>query len=422
MPSGVGPPDTGGDLPKTELTAAATGGERGRWVIVAEEPFLPANSGGRIETLSFLQACRSARVARFVLVPGLDDVDYGVHQRELAPAIVRRLPRRTRSTQHLSTKPYVVASRPFPSGLSNVICAEVAGWGATGVISSSFRVAHIGVALARSLGLPLVIRPHNIESEYFASLAGTTSGLRKLAYRVESEKLRRYERIVHQLDEVTAFADISQEEAVQRGRLSRRPVHFLPPFLPKARPSSPQARSPAGEVLYLGAFDNPNNVTGLRWLLKQVWPRVLAQRPSAMLRVVGRRPTSEVVEAIAGSPRTVRSTDLPDVTPAFESASVFVNPTQRGAGVNIKVVEAANRGVPIVSTSVGLRGLALKPGIHALVADSPEQFASAVVRLLAEPMLGKQLATTAQMHIRTVLGHDRLMEALLAMFAPPARW
>ncbi len=59
-------------------------------------------------------------------------------------------------------------------------------------------------------------------------------------------------------------------------------------------------------------------------------------------------------------------------------------------------------GLPVVTTSIGSEGMGLVDGVHALVADTPEEFAAAVVRLSSDDSLWNQLADAA----RQLLAHN----------------
>ena len=50
---------------------------------------------------------------------------------------------------------------------------------------------------------------------------------------------------------------------------------------------------------------------------------------------------------------------------------------------------------PVIATSKGAEGLEAEPGKHLLIADTPEDFAYEVVRLLKEPNLRQQLVNNA---------------------------
>jgi spore maturation protein CgeB len=61
---------------------------------------------------------------------------------------------------------------------------------------------------------------------------------------------------------------------------------------------------------------------------------------------------------------------------------VYVVPLRAGSGTRMKIFEALGMAKPVVSTTVGAEGLALTSGREFIAADQPEEFASAVVRLL----------------------------------------
>jgi glycosyltransferase involved in cell wall biosynthesis len=94
---------------------------------------------------------------------------------------------------------------------------------------------------------------------------------------------------------------------------------------------------------------------------------------------------------------------VPDVRPYLAGADVAVNPAVSGSGVNIKVIEYMDAAVPLVSTSLAVEGLPLRAGTDLEVQDSPEGFADAVLRLLADPATARLLGKQGQVRIREIL-------------------
>jgi polysaccharide biosynthesis protein PslH len=273
-------------------------------------------------------------------------------------------------------------SRPLSAGLVERLAADHAADPFTTVLAVSFRVAHLGLSLADRLDVPLVIRPHNIESSYFAELSRSVGPLRSLPYRAEAWKLRRAEAVVHRDPRVALFADISDADAARRARLTKTPVDHVPPFLAPRPVPAPTARRPGGRpvVLFLGSLDNANNEVGIRWFVDECWP---ALRSQAELHVVGRRGAPALIAHLVAAGARV-TVDAPDVAPVLAAADVFVNPVRGGAGINIKMVDALAAALPVVTTTVGARGLHWRPDEHLVVADGPVAFRSAVADLLAD--------------------------------------
>jgi glycosyltransferase involved in cell wall biosynthesis len=72
-----------------------------------------------------------------------------------------------------------------------------------------------------------------------------------------------------------------------------------------------------------------------------------------------------------------------------------------GGGTRLKVVEGLAMAKPMVSTTIGCEGIDVRPGEHLLVADAPDEFADAVVRVLRDPALGRRLGVAGNRLART---------------------
>ena len=87
--------------------------------------------------------------------------------------------------------------------------------------------------------------------------------------------------------------------------------------------------------------------------------------------------------------------DVADLTPLYEDARVFIAPTRFGAGISLKVIEAAARGVPAVATTLVARQLGWESGLELITADAPAQFAEAVIKLCVDRNLWMRVRTAA---------------------------
>ncbi len=85
-----------------------------------------------------------------------------------------------------------------------------------------------------------------------------------------------------------------------------------------------------------------------------------------------------------------------DVRVPMAKASVVVAPLRMGGGTRLKIVEALGMGKAIVSTSVGCEGIEVRDGEHLLVADHPLGFAEAVIRVLDNPGLARDLGSNGR--------------------------
>ena len=234
--------------------------------------------------------------------------------------------------------------------------------------------------------LPRALTLQNLSWRYYAARSRAASGPRAAALRLEARRFARFDRReLRAYDVLLAMSDEDREHAARftGGRVEAVPngvdTSALGPF---GEPDGPPT------LLYTGTLDYAPNAEGLRWLLREVWPRVTAD---ARLLVVGRNPPEDAVrDAGPGVEFTGR---VPEMAPYFARATGVLVPLLSGAGTKLKVLDGLSSGRPVVSTSVGVEGIAAEHGRHLLVADGAEAFADAVTKVLADAALRTRLGT-----------------------------
>src|SRR5204862_7311427 len=80
----------------------------------------------------------------------------------------------------------------------------------------------------------------------------------------------------------------------------------------------------------------------------------------------------------------------------FRSKLALIAPIRFGTGINTKNLQALAHGLPVVTTSIGAEGLQLIDNQHALIADSPNEFAANVVKICSNSELWELLSTNGQ--------------------------
>lgn len=152
-------------------------------------------------------------------------------------------------------------------------------------------------------------------------------------------------------------------------------------------------------LLFLGNMEYSANIDAVAYFMERIWPRILRDLPSAQFLIVGRDPDPLVRGLHDGNRITVTGT-VGSTAPYFREAAALVVPLRFGSGTRIKILEAWARRLPVVATRLGADGLEAENGRHLLIADSPEDFARACLRLLQDRGLRKYLADEGHAHVR----------------------
>ncbi len=148
-------------------------------------------------------------------------------------------------------------------------------------------------------------------------------------------------------------------------------------------------------ILFVGSFRHSPNMDALNWFSKQVFPRVAALRPEATLVVIG-SDAPDSLNYLNNDPNIRLIGFVPEIREPLEQCGVFVCPILSGSGVRVKLLEAFASGIPVVSTTMGAEGLASRTGEVCELADSPEDFARSVVKLLDDEAYAVALAERAR--------------------------
>jgi len=209
---------------------------------------------------------------------------------------------------------------------------------------------------------------------------------------LETNKIKRYEAmIVRTFDHTLSVTSIDRQAlmqvAEQDGHVVNPDKISVIPIAVNTQLLQPVHRSPDSmKILTLGTLRYPPNADGIRWFIRDVFPLIRNEIPQARLTIIGKDPPSDFYRLVSRYGPSVSLTGyVPDLTPDLESAAVMVIPVRAGGGMRVRILEAFSRGMPVVTTSVGLEGIDAKSGEHVLVEDSPQGFASATIHLLKNP-------------------------------------
>ncbi|AFL74603.1 glycosyltransferase [Thiocystis violascens] len=148
------------------------------------------------------------------------------------------------------------------------------------------------------------------------------------------------------------------------------------------------------DLLFIGAFAHPPNADAVRWLIRDILPLARARLPGLHCHLIGADPPAAIraLAAQAGAGVTLHGY-VPDVKPWFDQCRLSVAPLRYGAGVKGKINQSLAHGLPVVATGMAAEGMFLVDGESVLLAETPADFAAAIVRLYTDEALWERLST-----------------------------
>lgn len=252
---------------------------------------------------------------------------------------------------------------------------------------------------------PRILDLVDVDSEKWRQYAERSALAKKAVFALEYRLLRGWEqRLVREFDRsvvvsarerevLGAFADAERVDVVTNGV----DTDFWSAVPPAGR---------RRELVFVGALDYFANEDGIVDFARRVMPRVREVAGDVDLRIVGRQP-GPAVHALGELPGVTVVGEVDDVRPELARASVAVTPLRIAQGLQNKVLEAMAAGLPVVSSEAAVRGIDGRHGEQFLVAESAEEWAGAIARLLDDAEARGAQTERAAALVREAYSWDR---------------
>jgi glycosyltransferase involved in cell wall biosynthesis len=176
--------------------------------------------------------------------------------------------------------------------------------------------------------------------------------------------------------------------------ITRRKIHVLTNGIDSGQ-FNPRLAQPGLDkdlIVFTGVMDYPPNHDAMRYCIKEIWPLIKNKLPGAKLRIVGRRPLSELRQMAGEAADVEVAGEVEDIQLAVRGASIYLCPMRIGAGMKNKVLEALSMGIPVVATKEAWSGIEFEHGKTGLIAEGPEETAARCVELSTNAFLRQTLS------------------------------
>lgn len=144
------------------------------------------------------------------------------------------------------------------------------------------------------------------------------------------------------------------------------------------------------DMVFVGTYQHPPNEDAVVYFVSEIWPLISARLPGARFLIAGSSLTP-TVQALAGNGVEVLGF-VDELDTLLARCRLTVAPVRFGAGLKGKLISAFLAGVPSVATPIAAEGFGLTDGTELLIADTPEAFAKAVIRLYEDRTLWEHIS------------------------------
>lgn len=192
--------------------------------------------------------------------------------------------------------------------------------------------------------------------------------------------------------------------------------HYLPFMLDSVTEEDQKAWLPFEErkqFVTIGNFLHPPNWDAVQYLKSDIWPLIRKQLPEAEMHVYGAYCSDKHRQLHSEKDGFLIKGRAESAAGVISKARVLLAPLRFGAGLKGKLVEAMQYGTPSVTTSIGAEAMHGNLPWSGEVADSPDDFAQAAVRLYTDKAAWKIAQQNGASIINKVYPKERLGTAFI---------
>jgi sugar transferase (PEP-CTERM/EpsH1 system associated) len=199
-------------------------------------------------------------------------------------------------------------------------------------------------------------------------------------YRMEHTRLLRYEAFVFNHFENTTIISAQDREFINH---PNRDQIIVVPNGVDFDYFQPRQADKDYDLVFAGNMGYPPNIEGVLFLVNEILPYVWQALPRVKLLVAGATPTARIRALESNNVHVSGWVD--DMRESYARAKIFIAPMLISIGLQNKLLEAMAMRLPCITSELANNALGGTHDRNVLVCSSPQEYASAILRLLEQP-------------------------------------
>lgn len=168
-------------------------------------------------------------------------------------------------------------------------------------------------------------------------------------------------------------------------------------------------------LTFVGSEAHFPNLDAVDWFCREIAPLLRKQGITFTFQVIGRWKGKYIKQLKKICPELQLLGYIEDLHTAL-NGSIFLVPIRIGSGMRMKILDAINSKSPLITTTKGVEGLNFINEEECLIADTPDAFANAIIRLLNDTNLQKKLALQAATKLQEQYKPEKMLERRMAIY------
>lgn len=261
------------------------------------------------------------------------------------------------------------------------------------IIDGVFMASYIPVIKKHSKA-KIILRPHNVEHQIWERhLEHEKNQAKKTYLGLQNKRLAKFE--LDAFKQADIIAPITDEDKKNIAQLvPGKPVHTCLTGINLNKYGFCAQVTQPNTIFHFASMDWMPNIEAVDWFMQDAWKLIETQLPETKLVLAGRGMPEKFLKLQSSHISVIN--DVKSSENFYHTYDIMLVPLWSGSGLRIKLVEGLAYGKPIITTSIGAEGIPYKNGTDLIIADTPQEFADAVIKLLTNETLKTDLQKNAR--------------------------
>ena len=261
----------------------------------------------------------------------------------------------------------------------------------------------------------IVLRAHNVEHEIWQRNFISESNILKKVYMYHlARRMKRFE--YAQINKYDLLIPITRRDEAKFNTMGNARPAFVCPYATNLDSHIlPISDIQPRHFFYIGSLDWIPNQQGLIWFIGNVWKKISNEMKDTRFFVAGRNAPNRLKDMLDKNQIDFLG-EVDDANTFMQNKEVMVVPLFSGSGMRVKIIEAMAAGKVVISTSIGIEGIDLTHNKNVIVANSSDEFVSAIKNLCDNKELFLQIAKNAGIFVKEQLNNKKIVANLMKFY------
>lgn len=192
-------------------------------------------------------------------------------------------------------------------------------------------------------------------------------------------------------------------------------IYASPAVIKITNDTSVEFKPTNNRLTFVGSEDHYPNLDAVCWFIKEIAPILRAQNFKFTFQVIGTWKSKHIKELQSLCPEMELTGFVEDLN-SFLNGSIFLVPIRIGSGMRMKILDGIIAKAPIITTSKGVEGMDFANQKECFIRDSAKDFADAIIRLVKDTVLQRNIALQAHQKLYSTYNIDNMLEKRMKIY------